>query len=108
MPVSLADRLCHFRLTTDDNVGMHKTMICCRFLTFNGNVVDLWMPQPIVYLTLHYHQLWKEWQRGKDAIDTSWDDWGKLDEAYQQEWAKEQARIDRKRKQEAEDRAKKR
>ena len=93
---------------TADDVGMHKTSICCRFLTFNGNVVDLWMPQPIVYFTAHYHQLWKEWQRGKDAIDTSWDDWGKLDEAYQQEWAKEQARIDRKRKQEAEDRAKKR
>ena len=89
-------------------VGMHKTTICCRFLHPDGNVVDLWMPQPIVYFTAHYHQLWKEWQRGKDAIDTSWDDWGKLDEAYQQEWAKEQARIDRKRKQEAEDRAKKR
>ena len=92
----------------DDQVGMHKTTICCRFLHPDGNVVDLWMPQPIVYFTAHYHQLWKEWQRGKDAIDTSWDDWGKLDEAYQQEWAKEQARIDRKRKQEAEDRAKKR
>ena len=89
-------------------VGMHKTTICCRFLHPDGNVVDLWMPQPIVYFTAHYHQLWKEWQRGKDAIDTSWDDWGKLDEAYQQEWAKEQARIDRKRKQEAEDRAAKR
>ena len=59
----------------DDYVGMHKTMICCQFLHIDGNVVDLWMPQPIVYLTLHYHQIWKEFQRRKEAIDTSWDEW---------------------------------
>ena len=93
---------------TDDDVGMHKTSICCRFLPFNGNVVDLWMPQPIVYLTLHYHQIWKAFQKEKEAIDTSWDDWGKFEEANQQEGAKEQARYERKRKQEAEDRAAKR
>ena len=66
------------------------------------------MPQPIVYFTSHYHQIWKEFQRKKEAIDTSWDDWDQLEEANQQEGAKEQARNDRKRKQEAEDRAAKR
>ena len=92
---------------TDDYVGMYKTMICCRFLHVDGSEKDLWMPQPIVYLTLHYHQLWKEWQRAQEAIDTSWDDWDKLQEANQQKAAKEQAQIDRERKQEVEDRAKK-
>ena len=93
---------------TDDYVGMHKTMICCRFSHADGNEVDLWMPQPIVYFTSHYHQIWKEFQRKQEAIDTSWDDWDQLEEANQQEGAKEQARNDRKRKQEAEDRAAKR
>merc|ERR1711865_181338 len=92
---------------TDDYVGMYKTMICCRFLHVDGSEKDLWMPQPIVYLTLHYHQLWKEWQRAQEAIDTSWDDWDKLQEANQQKAAKEQAQIDRERKREVEDRAKK-
>lgn len=38
----------------------------------------------------------------------SWDDWDKMEEDNEKEWVKEQTRLDRKRKQEIEERAAKR
>ena len=61
-----------------------------------------------MYLSAEYYKMWQAFRKEQDRIDTSWDDWNKLEEKNTQEEAKEHTRNERKRKQEAEDRAEKR
>ena len=57
----------------DEYVGLHKTSLYCKFAHADGSAVDLWMPQAIVYFKAEYYTLWQEFERKKEAIDTSWD-----------------------------------
>ena len=73
-----------------------------------GETTTLWMPGQIRWFSHEYDKMLQAFRKEQDRIDTSWDDWNKLEEKNTQEEAKEQTRNERKRKQEAEDRAEKR
>jgi len=73
-----------------------------------GETIELWMPGGIRWFSVEYHKMLQAFRKEQDRIDTSWDDWNKLEEKNTQEEAKEHTRNERKRKQEAEDRAEKR
>ena len=73
-----------------------------------GETTTFWMPGGFVWFSGEYHKMRQAFRREQERIDTSWDDWYKLEEKHTQEETKEQTRNERKRKQEAEDRAVKR
>ena len=73
-----------------------------------GETTTLWMPGQIRWFSHEYDKMLQAFRKEQDRIDTSWDDWNKLEEKNTQEEAKEHTRNERKRKQEAEDRAEKR
>jgi len=73
-----------------------------------GETTTFWMPGGFKWFSDEYRKMWQAFRKEQDGIDTSWDDWNKLEEKNTQEEAKEQTRNERKRKQEAEDRAVKR
>ena len=73
-----------------------------------GETTTLWMPGGFKWFSGEYHKMWQAFRKEQEGIDTSWDDWNKLEEKNTQEEAKEHTRNERKRKQEAEDRAEKR
>ena len=78
------------------------------FSNKEGETTTLWMPGGFVWSSGEYRKMWQAFRKEQDRIDTSWDDWNKLEEKNTQEEAKEHTRNERKRKQEAEDRAEKR
>ena len=74
-----------------------------------GETTTFWMPvRGFLWSSGEYDKMWQAFRKEQDRIDTSWDDWNKLEEKNTQEEAKEHTRNERKRKQEAEDRAEKR
>ena len=77
-----------------------------------GETTTFWMPGMMpggfVCSSGKYHKMCQAFRKEQDRIDTSWDNWNKLEEKNTQEEAKEHTRNERKRKQEAEDRAEKR
>ena len=73
-----------------------------------GETTTFWMSGGFRWFSNEYRKMWQAFRKEQDRIDTSWDDWNKLEEKNTQEEAKEHTRNERKRKQEAEDRAEKR
>ena len=90
-------------------VGLNPNIWQCEWrANKEGETTTLWMPGGFKWFSGEYHKMWQAFRKEQDGIDTSWDDWNKLEEKNTQEEAKEQTRNERKRKQEAEDRAVKR
>ena len=90
-------------------VGLKPNIFLCEWrANKEGETTTLWMPGGFAYSSGEYHKMWKAFRKEQEGIDTSWDDFNKLEEKHTQEEAKEQTRNERKRKQEAEDRAVKR
>jgi hypothetical protein len=73
-----------------------------------GETTTFWMSGGFRWFSNEYDKILQAFRKEQDRIDTSWDDWNKLEEKNTQEEAKERTRNERKRKQEAEDRAEKR
>ena len=83
----------------------NKISLKCEFEDAGGNVITLWLPLTFVYNEKKYYTMWQAWRRKLNAVDTSWDDFDKIDKRDEKERLEEQARKDRKRKQEIEERA---
>ena len=90
-------------------VGQKPNIFLCEWrANEEGETTTLWMPGQIRWFSHEYDKMLQAFRKEQDRIDTSWDDWNKLEEKNTQEEAKEHTRNERKRKQEAEDRAEKR
>jgi hypothetical protein len=85
-----------------------NTWLCEWRANGEGETTTFWMPGGFVWFGGEYHKMWQAFRKEQEGIDTSWDDFNKLEEKHAQEETKEQTRNERKRKQEAEDRAVKR
>jgi hypothetical protein len=89
----------------DEYKMMNKISLHCEFAVADETVAKLWMPYTIVYSCQQYYSKMQDWRRMLKALDTSWDDYDKIDAIDKAMELKDKARRQHERKQEDEERA---